>query len=206
MTAPLLSARGLRVRLGDRTLLDGVDLDVGPGEVLAVAGPSGSGKSTLLAVLAGLRAPDAGTVAVPEGTRPALVLQGLALVSVLTVAENVEVALQAQRPPLSPDEVVRRAAHALGRVGLAERGDTLVEHLSGGQRQRVAVARALAVRPSVLLVDEPTSALDEQTRALVLAALRETAADGAAVVVATHDPAVLAVATRTRHLAGGVLA
>ena len=203
LAAPLLRATGLRLRLGDRQLLDGVDLAAAPGEVVAVAGPSGSGKSTLLAVLAGLRAPDAGAVELPE--RPAVVLQGLALVSVLTVAENVEVPLQAVRPPLAPAEVVRRADAALSRVGMADRADTLVEHLSGGQRQRVAVARALVVRPRVVLVDEPTSALDPVSRALVLTALRDTARGGAAVVVATHDPAVLAVADRVQTLVAGRL-
>jgi putative ABC transport system ATP-binding protein len=203
---PRLSARGLVLELAGRRVLDGVDLEAWPGEVLAVAGPSGSGKSTLLAVLAGLVAPDAGTVAYADGDeRPALVLQGLALVPVLTAAENVEVPLQVSEPPLGRDEVLDRAGEALVRVGLGDRGASLVEHLSGGQRQRVAIARALVVRPGVLLVDEPTSALDAASRTLVLSALRHEASRGAAVVVATHDAEVLSLATRQVDLADGRL-
>jgi putative ABC transport system ATP-binding protein len=196
-----LEATGVRLHLPGRALLAGVDLQVDAGEVVALAGPSGSGKSTLLAVLAGLSPPDAGSVRV-DG-RPGLVLQGLALVPVLTVAENVEVALQARRLP--PDEVRARAADALDRVGLGDRGDVLVEHLSGGQRQRVAVARALAPEPDVLLVDEPTSALDAVSRTLVLDLLDAVAARGAAVLVATHDAHVLARAGRVLDLTDGVL-
>jgi putative ABC transport system ATP-binding protein len=185
-----LAGRDLVVERAGRRILDRASLTVAGGERVAVTGPSGAGKTTLLHVLAGLERPDAGTVrlgaAGQAGPRVAVVFQGHGLVSLLTAAENVELALQAER--LARAEVRRRAAAALAEVGLGPGRDRLVEELSSGQQQRVAVARALVVRPDVLLADEPTAELDAGTREAVLELLLAAADDGAAVVLATHDP------------------
>lgn len=194
MTTYLLAEDVRAVRDG-RAVVDGVSLRVEGGQVVAVTGPSGSGKSTLLAVLAGLEPPDGGTVtwSGPGGggrPRVGLVLQAYGLVGVLTAAENVEVPLQ--RAGLSRREVRARATAALREVRLEASADQRVELMSGGQQQRVAVARALALRPDLLVADEPTAQLDTVTAALVLELLVGAARAGAAVVIATHDAAAVA--------------
>lgn len=207
MTTPLLEASGLRVERGGRVLFSGVSLVVERGEKVAVTGPSGSGKTSLLSVLAGLAAPEAGTLtragaSVPPGRLPAgtaAVLQGFGLVSLLTAAENVEIGLRAAG--LAPRAAMEAAAEALADLGLAEHVDHLVQELSGGQQQRVAVARALASRPELLIADEPTAEQDAVTRELVLARMFAVAADGGAIVLATHDPEVAARCDRVLSLA-----
>jgi len=206
----VVSAAGLRYTPTDRTVLDDVGIAVSAGEMVAVTGPSGSGKSSLLALLAGLAVPTDGEVRVDgeplaagADTGFGLVLQGYGLVSVLTAAENVEVPLQAHG--VARDDAIARAAAALRSVGLLELADRRVEELSGGQRQRVAVARALATVPRVLLADEPTAQQDAATKASLLALLRDAADAGAAVVVATHDPEVVAVCDREVALHDGRL-
>lgn len=206
--SPTVAAEGLRYAPADRVVLDGVDVSVEAGEMLAVTGPSGSGKSSLLALLAGLAVPGEGQVRVDgqplepgSDTGFGLVLQGYGLVLVLTAAENVEVALQARALPR--DEVRARAAASLEAVGLADLADRRVEELSGGQRQRVAVARALAPSPAVLLADEPTAQQDPATKAMLLRLLRAAADAGAAVVLATHDPEVVAACDRELALHDG---
>jgi ABC-type lipoprotein export system ATPase subunit len=194
----LLQADGLRFERGGRVIFSGVSLSVGPGDRVAVTGPSGSGKTSLLSVLAGLAAPAAGTVRrdgelVTTGTLPArtaAVLQGYGLVSLLTAAENVEIILRAAGMPAGQATTI--ASTALAELGLGDYGDHLVQELSGGQQQRVAVARALAVPPDLLIADEPTAEQDAVTRELVLARLLGVAADGGALVLATHDPEVVA--------------
>ncbi|HUR13493.1 MAG TPA: heme ABC exporter ATP-binding protein CcmA [Mycobacteriales bacterium] len=213
MTA--LAAQGVSVAFGSRRVLRDVSLDVKAGELVVLQGPSGSGKSCLLAVCAGLQAPDTGTVTLDDEPvrlrdaaqrrRVGLLLQGLGLLPLLTATENVEIPLQVADDALAPATVVDRAATALARVELADRADRLVEELSGGQRQRVALARALVARPEVVLVDEPTSALDGQLRDLVFRLLREEAERGAAVLVATHDPAVIGWSDRLLLLHDGEL-
>ena len=160
-------------------------------------GPSGSGKTTLLTTLAGLLPPGAGRVlvgGVPLDEQPglrsglALVFQSYGLLSLLTAAENVEVAVRAAGHP--PPVAMARAAEALERLRVARFADLLVEELSGGQQQRVAVARALALRPRVLLADEPTAEQDAVHRALVLDELLAVTDDGTALLIATHDPEV----------------
>jgi putative ABC transport system ATP-binding protein len=201
----LLSARNIGVRIDGRSVLSGVDLDVDAGEVVSLIGPSGSGKSCLLAILGDLLQPDEGTVQGGARGQCGLLLQGLALIAVLTAAENVEIPLQTAGS-LTPELIQRRAADMLRRVGLAGFEDSLVEHLSGGQRQRVALARALAPRPPVLLLDEPTSALDATSRDLVLELIEQEAAAGTAIVLATHDPEVAAHSHRTIAIRDGRLA
>jgi predicted ABC-type transport system involved in lysophospholipase L1 biosynthesis ATPase subunit len=195
----LLEASRLAYAAEGRHIFAGVDFVVDRGERLAVTGPSGSGKSSLLALLAGLAEPVEGEVRI-DGRRVgrmagpvpgvAMVLQGYGLVSLLTAAENVEVALRANGS--SRQEAAAGAAAALSDVGLTVHADQLVEELSGGQQQRTAVARALALRPRLLIADEPTAELDPASRALTLARLLEVTEHGAALVIATHDPDVAA--------------
>lgn len=196
-----------------RVLLDDLDLDFHPGELTALSGPSGSGKTTLLSIAGGLVEPTEGTTsydggAMWQGTgdpRPevAFVLQVYGLVPILSARENVSIALRARGvPPADADEL---AEAALARFHIADLGDRQVEELSGGQMQRVACARGFVVGAEVLLADEPTSELDEANRTHVLAELRAEAERGAVVVVATHDPAVVAACDRHYALDEGRL-
>jgi putative ABC transport system ATP-binding protein len=206
LRADLIGVSGPR-----RLLLDGVSLEARPGRILAVTGSSGSGKTTLLSVLGGLLRPDTGQVAYddqPVGTRSgepragtAFVLQTYGLVPSLSAEENVAVALRARGVP--PADAAPQAVTALDRVGVGDLAERLVTELSGGQLQRVAVARALAVRPDVLLADEPTSELDEHNRDLVVAEIRAEADRGAVVVLATHDPEVADLCDEELHLVDG---
>jgi putative ABC transport system ATP-binding protein len=203
----LLQAEGLRFERAGRVIFDGISLCVRPGDRVAVTGPSGSGKTSLLAVLAGIVAPAAGTVRrdgqpVTPGTLPAgtaAVLQTYGLVSLLTVAENVEIVLRAGGMPAG--DAIAAASVTLAGLGLRDFQDHLVQELSGGQQQRVAVARALAARPQLLIADEPTAEQDRATRELVMAQLLGVAADGGALVLATHDPDVAARCDRVISLA-----
>jgi ABC-type lipoprotein export system ATPase subunit len=193
----MLDARGLSYRRGGRQILTGISLSVAPGQSLAVTGPSGSGKTSLLAILAGMTAPTTGTVLVDgqpltRFTRAAdgisVVLQGYGLVALLTAAENVEVALWAAGR--SPAAARSEARVALELLGLLPQADHLVHQLSGGQQQRTAVARALALKPRLLIADEPTAELDPDARGVALERLFAAVRDGAAMVLATHDPEV----------------
>lgn len=171
---------------GSRTVLAGVTLAVERGERLAVVGPSGSGKSTLLRVLAGLERADRGAAAGTGPPRTVLVPQRPHLFTWLTVAENVRVGggFRTHRGRFEESAV----EELLSVFGLSELSDLRPDQLSGGQAQRVAVARALAVRPEVLLLDEPFSALDPATRAGLRVWLRDTARQrGLTLVVVTHD-------------------
>ena len=167
-----LVARGIVHTFGSVTALDDIDLHVADGEVLGIIGPSGCGKSTLLSILGGLLAPTRGEVAV-SGTRPpgclaeiAYVFQDFNLLPWRTAEGNVRLPLEHHR--LSAAERSERVDDALARIGLSDFRRALPRQLSGGMRQRVGIARALAVRPAVLLLDEPLSALDAQTRDLLM--------------------------------------
>ena len=186
-----------------RTLLDDVSVSFPAGKVTALSGPSGSGKTTLLSIAGGLLQATSGTAELDGSDgkldmwtgggdpRPevAFILQVYGLVPILSARENVSIALRARgTTPADADEA---AEAALARFGIADLGERQVEELSGGQMQRVACARGFVVGADVLLADEPTSELDEGNRGVVLGELREEAARGAIVVVATHDPAVV---------------
>ncbi|MGE0725831.1 MAG: ABC transporter ATP-binding protein [Alphaproteobacteria bacterium] len=153
-------------------VLDGIDLTVRDGEILTLIGPSGSGKSTLLGIMGGLLAPTRGRVATrgapPPGCLNALtyVFQDFALLPWRTVAGNVALALE--HHPLPRAERRARVAASLALMGLSDFAGAHPAQLSGGMRQRVGIARALVVRPAVLLLDEPLSALDAQTRDLLM--------------------------------------
>lgn len=216
---PRLSARGVVKRFGATTALDGVDVDVADGETVAVMGPSGSGKSTLLHCLAGILAPDAGTVrlrgtdigGLNERERSLLrrrqlgfVFQFGQLLSELPAVENVALPLMLQG--VARPEATRRAAEWLGSLGLAGKEGRRPGELSGGEAQRVAVARALVTGPDVVFADEPTGALDQATGADVMRALTgATAAVGASLVLVTHDEQVAAWCSRRVYVRDGHL-
>ena len=204
---PLLQARGLRKAFDGTGVLDGIDLDVPEGTTTAIIGPSGSGKTTLLRSLNALTVPDAGVVTIGdvsvdfgslpkgrEGRRRAellrrqsgMVFQSHELFPHRTVLGNlVEGPVQVQGE--DPDEAAARARVLLEQVGLSGREDAYPSQLSGGQQQRVGIARALALRPRVVLLDEPTSALDPELVGEVLAVVRDLASQGWTMVVVTHE-------------------
>ena len=192
MTGLGLQVTAVTHRYGGLTALESIDLTIPPGEVTVIVGPSGCGKSTLLGILGGLIDPSAGHVTqrgtpAPDCLNPlTYVFQDFALLPWRTVAGNVALALE--HTSLSRAERTSRIAEVLAQTGLADFADAWPKQLSGGMRQRVGIARALAVRPAVLLMDEPLSALDAQTRDLLLddfAALIARA--GATVVWVTHN-------------------
>ncbi len=159
-------------RYGTVAALEGIDLDIADGETIALIGPSGCGKSTLLGILGGLLQPSAGRVAL-SGPPPAdllnpftYIFQDFALLPWRSVEANVALALEHRA--LSAAERRERVAAALALTGLTEFAAAYPKQLSGGMRQRVGIARALVVRPAVLLLDEPLSALDAQTRELLM--------------------------------------
>jgi ABC-type lipoprotein export system ATPase subunit len=209
----MVRARGLRKEYGKADSLvravDRVDLDVAPGETLAVMGPSGCGKSTLLHLLGGLDRATAGELwlagrridQMSERGMAALrrdavgfVFQAFHLMDELTAAENIELpVLLAGR---SPRWARRRAVELLEQVGLADRARHLPSQLSGGQRQRVAIARALANRPQVVLADEPTGNLDSEATLDVLRLFESLHEAGQTLVIVTHDSRIAATADR----------
>jgi putative ABC transport system ATP-binding protein len=192
----VVEVEGVTVAYGPVVAVQEVSLVAEPGRMVAVTGHSGAGKSSLLWAIAGA-VPLAGGRVLIDGEEvlgrdvgaardAALIPQGNGLATILSARENVVMALVAAG--VGAGEAAERAQRALVSVGLEESGSHLVEELSGGQQQRVAVARGLALGARVLLADEPTSELDHDNREKVLALLRAQAQDGAAVVMATHDP------------------
>ncbi len=217
----VVSARGLVKTYGRgraaRRVLDGADLDVAAGELVAVMGRSGSGKSTLLHLIGALDRPEAGTIEVagsrvdgrPERELTELrrravgfVFQFFHLIPELTGAENV--LLPARLPGAAPD-AAERGRELIARLGLEEAAGRLPHELSGGEQQRLAVARALIHDPPLILADEPTGNLDAEAGAIVLALLRAAADDGRSVLVVSHDEAATGSADRVLHLDGGRL-
>ena len=187
-----LIANHITHRFDALAVLDDVSFTVGAGEVVAIVGPSGCGKSTLLSVLGGLLQPSAGSAqlrgaAPPESLNPlTFVFQDFALLPWCTVEENVEFPLLHAGLTLNARQAI--VADALRRTSLADFRGTYPKQLSGGMRQRVGIARALAVRPAILLMDEPLSALDSQTRELLMEDFVRLLADGSmGAVYVTHN-------------------
>ena len=215
-------ARGIgkTVKSGARELviLRDIDLEVTPGEALAVVGASGSGKSTLLALLAGLDTPTSGTVELDgqniflldedrraelRGRMLGFVFQSFQLLPALSALENVMLPLELS----GADEPEARAREVLVRVGLGERLQHYPKHLSGGEQQRVALARAFVVRPKLLLADEPTGSLDAESGAAVIKLLFELNREyGTTLVLVTHDEALAARCGRMVRLVAGRIA
>jgi len=180
--------RELRYAPGGRTVLAGVDLELGGEGITVVLGPNGAGKSVLLRVLGGLLAPDTGTVHWGDhgtpGNSVAIVFQQPSLIRA-SVRANVALALQPSGLPRTQREV--RVRKVLTRVGLEHRGNDAARLLSGGEKQRLALARAWVVRPRLLLLDEPTASLDPTATEAVEQLVREIRTDGARIVMTTHN-------------------
>jgi len=209
-------AKSYRTTEVETRALDGVSLEIGSGEFVAIMGPSGCGKSTLLNILGLIDSPTEGSflflneeiAGYPEDKLTKLrrahigfVFQSFNLIDDLTVAENVEVALIYRGVPAR--ERKQRVAEALEHVGIAHRGKHRPQQLSGGQQQRVAVARALVSRPKLILADEPTGNLDTANGEAVMALLQGAVDTGATVAMVTHSLAHAAVAKRTIKLLDG---
>lgn len=220
---PVVELRGVHktYRLGEHVIraLQGVDLSVQRGELLALTGPSGSGKSTILNLAGLIDTPDSGDIVLNGQTVNALneeartllrrdslgfVFQSFNLVPVMTVAENVDYPLFIAG--VAPAERKERVAAQLAAVGLQEHAHHRPDALSGGQRQRVAIARALVKRPRLVIADEPTASLDSHTADQVLDLMRERGhAEGAAFVIATHDSRLTSRCDRVVSLLDGRL-
>ena len=191
----MLDVRDVTVRFGDRAVLDRVSMHVDDGEVVAVLGPSGCGKSTLLRVVAGLLAPDSGSVWLdghdvtdwqPHRRGIGLMFQDEQLFPHLDVAANVGFGLRMQRVPEA--QALQRVQQMLQLVGLPGFGDRRVQHLSGGEAKRVALARALAPHPRVLLLDEPLTGLDRDLHDRLVTDLGAVLAEArTTTLLVTHD-------------------
>ena len=198
----MIQIRNVHKKFGDLTVLDGIDLDVEKGDVIAILGPSGSGKTTFLRCLNFLERADSGTM-VFDGEKfdlnaarkqeiarirkkTAFVFQNYNLFLNKTVLQNVTLGLTAGMG-MKKEEASERAIRALEKVGMAEKLKSYPVQLSGGQQQRVAIARALAMNPEIIYFDEPTSALDPELIGEVLAVMRQLAEDGMTMLVVTHE-------------------
>ena len=195
----LVELRSVRKSFGDNVVLHDVDLDIGRGEAVVVAGPSGSGKSTMLRCINGLEQIDSGEIRFDGSPLPArgkelqaaraqigMVFQQFNLFPHMSVRDNIVLG-PARAKGVPVEDARRKAAELLERVGIPEKADAMPADLSGGQQQRVAIARALAMEPKLMLFDEPTSALDPEMIREVLDVMRALAKSGMTMVVVTHE-------------------
>jgi polar amino acid transport system ATP-binding protein len=196
---PLVELQDVIKRYGSHTVLNGVSLAVEKGEIIAIIGRSGSGKSTMLRCVNGLEPIQGGSVRF-EGTQVnapdtdlrklrqhvGIVFQSFNLFPHLTVEKNITLAPKVVKG-MNPNEARALAERVLAKVGLAEKIDAWPDQLSGGQQQRVAIARSLAMQPTLMLFDEITSALDPELVGEVLKTLEEMAAEGMTMMLVTHE-------------------
>lgn len=220
-TTPILRATNIVKKLGGKTILNDVSLDVHKGDVKVVIGPSGAGKSTFLQCLNYLLPPDSGDIWL-EGKKVnardtrelcalrqqvGMIFQDFNLFDHLTAEENVSIALR-KVMGCNKAEARNRALTELSRVGLAKRAALYPAQLSGGQKQRVAIARALATQPEMLLCDEPTSALDPLTTKSMLALLTDINKKlGVTIIIITHELSVVqAICSHVAVISEGCLA
>jgi putative ABC transport system ATP-binding protein len=200
----------------ETSALNGVSLDIAPGEFVAIMGPSGCGKSTLLNILGLLDSPDQGAywffgeevakrsereLTALRRTGVGFIFQSFNLIDDLNVAENVEVSLLYRH--IGSSDRRKRVAAALERVGIAHRAKHLPHQLSGGQQQRVAIARALVAEPKLILADEPTGNLDTENGTAVMSLLTEINDAGTTVIMVTHSLVHAGYAKRTVKLLDG---
>ena len=203
MTEYRVEAEGIEKAFGENKVLRGVSFKVAIGTATAIIGPSGSGKTTLLRTLNALDRADAGVIRVDDvqidfatptpkaevrrfQSRSGFVFQGHNLFPHKTVLENItEGPVMVQKRP--KEQAVAEAVELLERVGLADKRDQYPYQLSGGQQQRVGIARALALKPKVVLFDEPTSALDPELVGEVLSVIKDLAVEGWTLVIVTHE-------------------
>ncbi len=195
MSAPALEVVNVVKEFGGRRAVDGVSFSVPAGSFFSILGPSGCGKTTLLRMIAGFAAPDSGDIlirgasiiATPPNRRPVnMVFQHLALFPMMTVGENIAYGLR--RRGVAKDEIARKVAGILARVGLPDAAPRRIDQLSGGQKQRIAIARCLVLDPEVLVLDEPLGALDLKLREHMKVELKQLQAEvGTTFVYITHD-------------------
>ncbi|GAA5346938.1 ABC transporter ATP-binding protein [Planifilum fimeticola] len=183
---PLIQVRGLVKRYGGRTVVKGIDLDIRPGEVVALIGPNGAGKTTALEMILGLRPSDGGSVVYwcdDPRRHLGVQLQSTPFFPALTAAENLQLVASFYGVRLNRAEM----REILERCDLAEVEGTEASHLSGGQQKRLAIALALVHRPQVLFLDEPTAALDPRARKGIRDLIRRQSRSGTSIVFTSHD-------------------
>jgi len=216
---PLVQLEGICKRYRDVTILGKVDLDIEPGEFVALTGRSGSGKSTLLRIIGGLEPPDSGSVrfggaeitkfsesemSIFRRRSMGFVFQAFNLIETLTIAENI--ALPLNLNGYSNDATSRRVTDLLAALDISEHAEKYPDMLSGGEQQRAAIARALAHRPALVIADEPTGNLDDQTANTVMELLvRECRSHQASLIVATHSDEVRVRSDKAVQLLAGRL-
>ncbi len=193
----MIDVKNLQKKFGDLVVLDGIDLEVDPGDVIVLVGPSGCGKSTFLRCLTHLEEPSGGQIFLDGKevtdrdidnvrSRMGMVFQHFNLFPHMTVKKNITFA-PVKLHKMTQAEADKRAMELLERIGLADKADEYPNMLSGGQKQRIAIVRALAMDPEVLLFDEPTSALDPEMVGEVLELMKMLARQGMTMVVVTHE-------------------
>ncbi len=217
---PLMAFRDVYkiYQMGDTEVraIDGINMEIYPGEFVAIVGPSGSGKSTCMNIIGCLDVPTSGgyfldgkdvshmsdnELAETRNKKLGFIFQQYNLISKLSVQQNVELPLL--YAGLSEKEQAHRALASLERVGLADKAKNMPSQLSGGQQQRVSIARALAGDPSIILADEPTGALDSKTGKDVLNFLKQLHREGNTIVLITHDNTIAAQAERVIRVSDG---
>lgn len=215
----LLKIRGLTKSFGENEILRGIDTEVHKGEVIAIVGPSGCGKSTFLRSINLLEKPTSGKI-IFDGLditnesvnvnqvreHIGMVFQQFNLFHNMTIKENIMLA-PVKLGKMTREEASQKADELLERVGLLDKAQDYPSMLSGGQKQRIAIARALAMMPTIMLFDEPTSALDPEMVGEVLSLMKELANDGMTMLVVTHEMGFAReVATRVMFFDEGVIA